>query len=345
MNKILLVLMCLFVACSQPSGAPTPSPVPSVSPPAVAATTAAVTDEGAEHPARAAAKPFVPKVDLRTPEQVAMAACVRSDGSWACPAIKRPLMASGGNGTAGNCGPACTVPAWFLDFANSSGCASDANSGTSATCTGAGIGPLLHVSQLYSRWGSHSPFLVSSTNVTTFHILSSQPIGSATADPWGAFNPVAPDGMISIVGTLQAVGATCTDGAVTAISRANPGNDWNIAAGTCTYVAGQLAFNSTVAGGSYAWVDSVAAGTATLTPPFAAAGLTTPSNNPSFTTDGASWTAGGGDTIQLYTAPTIYLDAFMPNVGSLSAPGGTSGATSVRESTSRTLPAQCPTAS
>ena len=189
MNKILLVLMCLFMACSQPSGAPTPSPVPSVSPPAVAATTAAVTDEGegAQHPPRAA-KPFVPKPDPRSAEQIAYAACKRADGSWACPGIK-PLMGAGGPQIPP---PSWGVPNWYLDFANSTGCASDANSGTSATCGGAGVGPLLHVSQLYARWGTHSPTLNPPSSQTVITVLSSQPIGSATTDPWGVLSRTHP---------------------------------------------------------------------------------------------------------------------------------------------------------
>ena len=318
MNKILLVLMCLFVACSQPSGAPTPSPVPSVSPPAVAATTAAVTDEGegAQHPPRAA-KPFVPKPDPRSAEQIAYAACKRADGSWACSGIK-PLMGSGGPQIPP---PSWSVPGWWLDFANSTGCASDANSGTSGTCGGPGVGPLLTVGQLYARWGTHTPVLNPPSHVSTITVMSSQPAGSATADPWNNFQASAPDGLLYLTGTPIAVGAPFAAGAITQISRGNPGNDFQVA-GMGAALKGQLVFDSSVAGGSYAWVD-VAGATASLSQPFAAAGLTTPSNTPTFTVDGAAWTIG--DTLQLYTVPTIYLDALQVITGTMSARGNSSG--------------------
>jgi hypothetical protein len=319
--KYIAMFACLFVACSQSTSAPVPAPT--LGPSASQVPSPTVSDDDvtplAQH---ASQKPFVRQPDPRTPAQIANAACRRADGSWACAGIKAPLMAGGTQIPP----PSWGVPNWYLDFANSTGCASDANSGTSATCSGAGIGPLLTVTQLYARWGTHSPALNPGTG-TVITVMSSQPAGSKTADPWGTFAAGSPVGLVEIIGQLQPVGATCTDGAVTAISRGNPGNDWQAAAGTCTYVAGQIIFNSSVAGGSYAWIDSVGGGTATLTPPMAASSITTVTNNPTVTLDGASWTVGGGDTIQLYTVPTIWIDNIATVTGTNSVIGGASGLT------------------
>lgn len=94
MNKyITLVLAVLFAACSQPSQGPsavdaavavTSAAASVAAPSSVIAASADPDNAGATS---VPTKPFVPKLDLRSAAQVAMAACVRSDGSWACPAI------------------------------------------------------------------------------------------------------------------------------------------------------------------------------------------------------------------------------------------------------------------
>ncbi|MHB8331503.1 MAG: hypothetical protein ACYDDZ_15330 [Acidimicrobiales bacterium] len=322
---VALVLACIGVACSQPSGAPAPTPTSSavVAHPAIPSVPSLPADVDDPKPPSASRPPLVPKVDTRTPGQIADAACRGAGGIWYCGARKAPLMA--GNASSGQCGPACTVPAWFLDFADISGCASDSNSGTSATCTGAGIGPLLHVSQLYSRWGTRSPMLNSPTNATVITVMSSQP--SASADPWGEFSPTEINGLFELVGTPAAVGPTFLAGAVTAITRANPGNDFqvNIAASTGA-ASGQLLYDSTVAGGSYCWVVSIAANVATCTHPLRATDLTTPSNAlPAPTDNAASWALG--DTLQLFTVPTIYANSIAPTVGTQASSGTSSGLT------------------
>lgn len=69
-----------------------------------------------------------------------------------------------------------TIANWWLDPANSTGCASDANNCT-ASCGGGGVGPCLHYSQILSRWGTDAPRLPQTTTVT---YLSNQ---AAAVDP------------------------------------------------------------------------------------------------------------------------------------------------------------------
>lgn len=66
------------------------------------------------------------------------------------PSVFRVVRASTGRVSTTNA--AWTAP-FVFDGANSSGCASDDNNGTSATCGGAGVGPLLHHTEAYARWG------------------------------------------------------------------------------------------------------------------------------------------------------------------------------------------------
>ena len=324
----LLAVCCIVVGCTKAPPEPTRDAGADV---ATAESSAPVETDG--RPRRASnPPPALPAIhDPRSDQEVARAACMgRCKGSLVKPlltgATSSPIVPS-----------SWTIPNWYIDFANSLGCASDQNSGTSATCSGgcsgstcpSGVGPLLTAGEwLQHRLGTRSPTFAAPSHVVTLHVLSSQPSSSATGDPFGTFSPTSPDGMFAIVGTLQPVGSTFSAGTITQISRGNPGNDFQVGSISGSAVAGQLLFDSNV--NSYAWIDSIATGTATCTQPIAAAGLTTPTNSPSFTIDGASWTIG--DTLQLYTVPAIYIDVFSPNGGSLSAHGSaqTSGATWVQ---------------
>ena len=218
-----------------------------------------------------------------------------------------------------------SVSLWAIDFANSTGCAADSNSGTSTTCgaVGSGIGPLLTVGQLYSRWGTHSPTLNPGTG-TTIYVLSSQASSAWNTDPWGVFSPSCPNGSCQIIGTLQAVGSTFVGSTVTQISRANPGNDFEVLLGAAGAAAatGQILYDSTA--GGYCVIDSLTGSggtlTAVCTAPFTAASVTTPKNAPAPVADGASWLSG--DTLQLYTRPIIYMDTLSPQLGTSAANGG-----------------------
>jgi hypothetical protein len=279
-----------------------------------------------------------PVIETRSAEDLARAACpkTRCKGSRI-----KPLLASSAS-TGPVVPPSLTVSQWYIDFANSLGCASDQNSGTSATCTGgcsgstcpSGIGPLLTVGEwLIHRLGSRAPTFASPTHLVTLNILSSQPLSSASGDPWGAFAPSSPDGMFAMVGALQPVGTSFTAGTVTQISRGNPGNDHevNVSAGTGLAI-GQVLYDITAQ--SYTWIDALtgsgASLTAVCTNPMTVASLTTITNDPIFenqtSTDGSSWSSG--DTLQAYTAPSIYMDRFGGATGTMSAHGTsqTSGA-------------------
>ena len=90
-----------------------------------------------------------------------------------------------------------TVASWYIDPANSSGCASDSNNGTSFSCGGAGVGPLVTGQQLAALWGTWSPRL---QQQTTISLMSGQTPAQALADPW-YFAPYAeaPSGDVALI--------------------------------------------------------------------------------------------------------------------------------------------------
>jgi hypothetical protein len=102
-----------------------------------------------------------PLPDPRTPAELSQAACRRSDGSWACKGIAPKAQLAAASGQTPILPPSWTVPAWFIDGANSTTCAADTNNCTSGTCgaIGSGVGPCLTWNEIdVHRWGcSGSP--------------------------------------------------------------------------------------------------------------------------------------------------------------------------------------------
>lgn len=193
--------------------------------------------------------------------------------------------------------------------------ASDSNNCTTATTA------CLTIAEIYRRYGSHYATLTAGQK-TTLHILTTQSSAQAASDPIGVIGFTAPgNGAFVMVCSLQAQGPTFLAGTVTAISRANPGSDLQVALGAgvdagAAPVAGNILYDSTVANGSYAFIDSMSVNTATLTSPHTATSLTTPGISPTFTQNGSSWAIN--DTLQVYTQPVIYLEAYEVTAGTAS---------------------------
>jgi len=211
-----LYTLLLAIAVIGIAGCPT-----STTPAGDAAVSAAIPSGPAvtHRPRRHSSAPVLPP-ETRTPMQLAQAACVNGR----CVGVK-PLLAAGGSTPI--IPPSWTVPAWFIDPANSATCAADTNSGTSATCTGgctggtcpSGIGPLLTYQELnVHRWECLGnpvacPRLRQNTTVT---FLSSQ---SSNTDPvyvrWGIENGA----QTTITGPALTTLATGTLGTTVAKSR------------------------------------------------------------------------------------------------------------------------------
>ena len=211
-------------------------------------------------------------------------------------------------------------PTWYantlvcVDPANASGLANDRNAGNSTSA------PLLTIGEAFRRWGSRKPCIPG--QVTTLLVMSGQSTAQATSDPYGDFGPVTPLGGFVWKGALAAVGGTFPCGSVTQISRANPGNDFQVAGMPGAVAPGQLLYNSTV--GSYAYVQSVSGSVATCGAPFSTANVTTVTNNinavASYTSNGSSWASG--NTCQIYQPPSVYSDKHSFCATSIDSYGG-----------------------
>ena len=313
-----LVLAVLFAACSQTPSAPPLADAATFDRAAIGAGIADPTglplcgDEPCPDPSAPQKPPIKAKLDARTPAQIAAAACRRSDGSWACPAIPRPLMASGGNATAANCGPACTVSSWYFDPQDTTTCASDANSCTSATCAGAGVGPCLTYQQIVTRLGSTQAVYPFAQSATVFE-LSPQTTGT---DPiFGEYRMSG--GGQSNFDCRQAwvqAGAAFSSGAVSGGTgyvgaTRGAGTAMFTIAGMPGYVVNNTLLNNTTRA-SYAFVDN--AGTGVVTQPQTVASLTTTTALPAPAEDN-DWAAL--DSIQPETLPLTNLKKWSP-VGS-----------------------------
>src|SRR5579875_1013792 len=118
------------------------------------------------------AAPPPAKPDPRTPAELAQAACLGPNGQWHCKLQRKMVLAASSSSPI--IPASWTVPNWYIDPSNSTGCASDSNSGTSSTCgaAGSGIGPLATWGELQvHRWGCQGggqvcPRLQQTTTIT-----------------------------------------------------------------------------------------------------------------------------------------------------------------------------------
>lgn len=246
---LLLSLIVLVGACSPqpPSKSDAPIEASLSSAPPVTSTMPAWRD--LLHPSVAAPAP-APKPDLRTSAQITQAACTGADGSWRCVSKKPVVMATS---TSVPIIPSSwTVPNWYIDPANASGCASDSNSCTSSTCGGTGVGPCLTWQQINSqRWGCQGnpaacPRLRQTTTITWLSsaINDSDPV---------SFTPQMENGInVTLQGGTPATVATVSLAGTTSKSRAAGSNSLLITTLGASGAVGQLLSNTTHP--SRAWV-------------------------------------------------------------------------------------------
>lgn len=225
-------------------------------------------------------------------------------------------MASG-NGTPGNCGPVCSVTAWAIDPQNTTTCASDNNSCTSATCGGGGIGPCSTMAQIVARYGTPTPKINFGLTLTVTW-LSSQTINTDVFqfDPLvtGSGNFIEYGGA---TGTGTKVGSTFLvstgGGSITAKVQTTSGAPLKLVFAGSTppgIAVGQLAQNVTL--GSWATVYKIAGLTVSVTQPLTAGPLTTPNPAPTFAEDNG-WAAG--NTYQLWQPVGVNVKNLQPQGG------------------------------
>jgi hypothetical protein len=243
-------------------------------------------------------------VDPRTPEQISQAACMRSDGSWACQSIKRKALFGAVSGGGGSATPAAwSVPLWAIDPQKgvSGACASDSNNGTSATCgaSGSGIGPLLTYAELWRRWGLQCPQI---GQVTQVEFLSPQ---TTDADPVNLCAFTKSPSYLEVFSTTPTT-CTATLSNVTAKSRAT-GQLLQAQAGACFTGGDLMVVNTTHP--AVAWTYLLVSGSTYS--------LTEPANNNTYVSVD-SW--ANGDTVQVGSATNVNVRS-LATQGSALIPG------------------------
>lgn len=212
--------------------------------------------------------------------------------------VARPRSTPAAIGAPGPIVPASwTVPDWYLDPANSTGCASNSNNCTSATCAGAGKGPCVLANEvIVHRWGT-SPTL---TQNTQFHLLSAETVGQENV----VVDLVVAGGVnFGIVGTPALVAGPFALGAVTPKNR--PAGTLLQAAGFPAGAVGQLVVNSSK-GNSHARIYKIAAGVATLSQPLTPLTFADASSFPSsIGSEVDTWSAG--DLVSVFSVPVFNL--------------------------------------
>jgi hypothetical protein len=209
--------------------------------------------------------------------------------------------------------PAWTVPTWYVDPANSIGCASASNSGTAATCSGGcegsvcptGVGPLLLVNDVATRWGTTSPTL---SQNTTINVLSAETLNQEQI----VLAPVvAAATTFAVIGAYLPV-ASFSLGTVTPKNRSTP--QLLTAAG---FTASGLAVGQTVQNTthpSWARIEALSGSTATLSQPqqtITIAGASAlPSSMPA---EVDTWAMN--DAVVVTKAPLLNLTVYGPQGG------------------------------
>lgn len=140
---------------------------------------------------RAQAKPLAP-------DPTHARECTGAKGEWRCPKIARPRLTAFA-ASSPYPPPAWSVPYWYVDGSNVTSCASDANTGTSATCGAPGVGPLKTIGQIEQRMGTWSPIVPNGVVVT-------QLSDHAAGDVW-QFDETGTSAGISLVGTSMTIAA------------------------------------------------------------------------------------------------------------------------------------------
>lgn len=209
---------------------------------------------------------------------------------------------NGANGAAPAHPVTWSQSAWYWDPANSTGLASDNNSGADNTH------PLSTWAGFISKMGTDRPALPYAQAIT-INKLSAQ---SANTDPV-YFSPLMTGGaQCNLVDTPTVFHTAFTGGTVTAKVRGAPGTLLQVASMPAGTVAKQLVFNQTR--NSYAFIDSMSGTTATMQQPVPASKITSPGTG--FAEDN-TWATG--DTLIIYQCTLLNLKEWFPRGGDVTA--------------------------
>jgi filamentous hemagglutinin family protein len=215
--------------------------------------------------------------------------------------------------------------AWYIDPANSSGCASDTNNCSQSSCGGGGSkqGPCLtyNTGVVHNKWGTRSPVISANVTITW---MSSQGLGvdggattTALQDPM-IFDPIlssiAPDTnfngpTVLITGTTSTTSTTIT--ALTAKVIGGNGTRFQVTCVGCNTAAAQFSFFQNAArSNSIAW--QLEAATTFFSQPLGAATVNSNGATPSTGAEVNNWT--NGDTLAITSLPAVNIVEIKPTL-------------------------------
>jgi hypothetical protein len=191
-----------------------------------------------------------------------------------------------------------TVPAWYVDPANATGCASDSNTCTAPACGAAGVGPCATLNGgPIARWGTRSPILPQATTIT----IESNDVSSDALQ-------VMATGPLTIQGTLQPVGSSLVLTSFTPKNKVT-GTPNRVTVSGQTWTPGTV-LRDTSAGLTMMVDADLTGGVAQVTEPFVApVGIALVRGTPI-----------AGDTLQVYQPTVLYLQSARSNGGAVSFP-------------------------
>jgi hypothetical protein len=230
---------------------------------------------------------------------------------------KTTIRASSAEARAGSLSPVSwSVPNWFIDPSNTTGCASDNNNGTSATCGTTGVGPLSTWNELNGgRWQcfggpASCPMLRQETTVT---FLSAQTTNTDHVCP----RPSQQNGSSLVLqgnlGTAQQVAT----GSLASVTSKNRSSGTLLSATLPTGAAtGLLIKNTTHL--SFAWIHTLVSGnTWNISQPFAP--ITVPATNFLAPTEVDTW--ANTDSVVIYNPSAVYIDCLEGTFGNFNNNG------------------------
>lgn len=227
------------------------------------------------------------------------------------PPQSAPLMA----GAVSNVIPTVwTVPSWFIDPSNSSGCSSDQNDCQHSSCSGS-QGPCNTWGEIMARFGTKTPQIQQNQ---TFTFMSSQ---TSWWDPV-IYDPIIvsnnPDGSSTTGPSIQIVGTLTTSSSTTISSLTAKNTSTNVAlAATIPGLAQELIVQNTSRANSIAYMAR-SSGT-NMTQPCAPVTLTSNGEPPTLPAENNAWAATDG--VNLITMPHVLITELVPQLSGLNDTG------------------------
>lgn len=241
-----LALVLWLFGCTSTQAPPSPDPAPSP-PPAVQIPSPDPVE-------------ISPVLETRSLSELQRAACRGAGGEWRCQNVAPPKTFAAP--TSPVLPTSWTVPAWFIDFANVSGTASDTNDCVTSATACRTYGEIAA-----HRWGTYEPQLQQQTIITT---LSGWPSTSLFADQFIYRGTYA--GNLFVIGTLGTNETIVSGTLAGVVAKAKPNTLLQATLSAPTAV-GQLIHNTTH--DSYAWVlTSLGGGNFEITQPMTQPGPT-----------------------------------------------------------------------